>query len=275
MTAPPRYAPYPRHVSPQSFSDDDLWEVSASDRVGPPLVDHRRRKIVMAVLLLTIGGKGAWTWLQDPAGWKDWVTTQSALLAPALERSLSAASKRDQAGSPANQPQAPTTAPSAGTQEAQAPSAPPPAQIASAIAPAEPVESGPPQAIDDPEDAPQPLPPPPAPTNPLEARALAAGLHPGISRVVLGKLTPADFENASAAIRKALAEVADDGTLVWPAQRQPEQALFKVHFVRGAATSDCRRYVVGISKDGWLTTALPMERCGLRPPKGSGKSQRG
>jgi hypothetical protein len=41
--------------------------------------------------------------------------------------------------------------------------------------------------------------------------------------------------------------------------------------VQGAAPA-CRRYVVTITKDGWLTTALPMEKCGatqagrVKPP---------
>jgi hypothetical protein len=47
---------------------------------------------------------------------------------------------------------------------------------------------------------------------------------------------------------------------VWPRQRKPEHALFRVRFVQGAAPG-CRRYVVTITKDGWLTTALPMEKC--------------
>jgi hypothetical protein len=37
--------------------------------------------------------------------------------------------------------------------------------------------------------------------------------------------------------------------------------LFQVRFVAGAAPG-CRRYVVTVTKDGWLTTALPMEKCG-------------
>ena len=47
-------------------------------------------------------------------------------------------------------------------------------------------------------------------------------------------------------------------------QRKAEEALFKVRFVPGAPAG-CRRYVVTVTKDGWLTTALPMEKCGPQP----------
>jgi hypothetical protein len=123
----------------------------------------------------------------------------------------------------------------------------------------------PPAAPEAGEAAAQPLPPPVAdPADPYQTRALAAGLHPGLSRVLLTRLSPADYRNAGIAIKTALAETPDDGVFVFPPQRTPELALFNVRFVQGAA-SGCRRYVVTITKDGWLTTALPMEKCGLRP----------
>jgi hypothetical protein len=116
--------------------------------------------------------------------------------------------------------------------------------------------------------APAPLPPaarayqpPDLPSDPMLRRAAAAGLHYGLSRAVLSRLSAADFENAAVAIRKAITQTPDEGYLVWPPQRSPRQALFRIHFVAGAAP-DCRRYVVTITKDGWSTTALPMERCG-------------
>ena len=89
------------------------------------------------------------------------------------------------------------------------------------------------------------------------------GLHPDISRALLTRLSPADFRNAGAAIDNAVAQTPDAGTFVWPRQRRPEQALFQVRFVPGAAP-DCRRYVVTVTKDRWSTTALPMERCGAK-----------
>jgi len=269
--APARSSPHARPTySPYSYADDDpLLEVTASDRVGPPPRNLRRRNVVLGALVAGLGAAAVWTWAQDRDGWNAWATLQVAALAPSLERSLAAAGKRETGAAPTAQPaplaplEAAPPSPSNRLAE-QTPMGPAAAVIANAV---------PRGAVPDaePEEAPQALPPPPTPTDPLQARALAAGLHPTISRVVLAKLTATDFDNAAAAIRKAIAEVADDGSLVWPAQRRPEQALFKVHFVAGAATPDCRRYVVAISKDGWLTTALPMERCGVR----LSKAQRG
>jgi hypothetical protein len=81
-------------------------------------------------------------------------------------------------------------------------------------------------------------------------------------------MSDADFKNARLAIDKAIAETADSDTLVWPKQRVPKLALFNVHFVAGAP-ADCRRYVVVVTKDGWSTTAQPMERCGVRRAQSS------
>jgi hypothetical protein len=58
-----------------------------------------------------------------------------------------------------------------------------------------------------------------------------------------------------------VAKTPDNDVFVWPKQRKPELALFRVHFVPGAAPT-CRRYVVTVTKDGWSTTAPPMEKCG-------------
>lgn len=105
-------------------------------------------------------------------------------------------------------------------------------------------------------------------TDPLQKRAVAAGLHPDLSRVLLARLSPTDFRNAGVAIQTAVAETPDDGVFVWPRERKPELALFQVRFVAGAAP-DCRRYVVSVTKDGWLTTALPMEKCATQPGRGA------
>jgi hypothetical protein len=92
-------------------------------------------------------------------------------------------------------------------------------------------------------------------------RAAAVGLHPDLSRVLLERLSRADYRNAGIAIQTALAETPDSAVFVWPRQRKPELALFQVRFVAGAAPG-CRRYVVTVTKDAWLTTAMPMEKCG-------------
>ena len=102
------------------------------------------------------------------------------------------------------------------------------------------------------------------PTNdPHRKRAEAVGLHPDISVALLKRLSDADFKAAASAIRKALTELGDDGSLVWPQKPMPSAALFRISFVPGAAP-DCRRYIVAIAKDGWQTTALPMETCGVK-----------
>jgi hypothetical protein len=101
------------------------------------------------------------------------------------------------------------------------------------------------------------------PSDPYQRRAEAVGLHPQLSRVLLARLTPADYRNAGIAIATAISQTPDQGVLVWPRQRTPEQALFQVRFVAGAAPG-CRRYVVSVTKDGWLTTAPPMEKCGTQ-----------
>ena len=103
---------------------------------------------------------------------------------------------------------------------------------------------------------------------------MAVGLHPDLSRVLLKRLTPADYSNAGIAIQTALAETPDNAVYVWPRQRKPELALFEVHFVRGVS-ADCRRYVVTITKDGWLTTALPLEKCGIKAVPAQKTSARG
>lgn len=142
------------------------------------------------------------------------------------------------------------------------PAAGPAARTTAAAAPApEPPDEAPPE----PAAAPAPLPPPTVDrADPFQVKAAAVGLHPGLSRVLLSRLSSADYRNAGTAIQTALAETPDSAVLVFPRQRTPELALFQVKFVQGAAPS-CRRYVVTVTKDGWSTTALPMEKCGLKP----------
>ncbi|MBS0270330.1 MAG: hypothetical protein JSS54_15325 [Proteobacteria bacterium] len=104
---------------------------------------------------------------------------------------------------------------------------------------------------------------PATPADPYRKRAEAAGLHPDLSHVLLARLTAADYRNAAFAIDKALKTVPDDGAFEWPRNRKNGNAVFNIHFVAGAG-NDCRRYVVTVTKDRWTTTALPMERCGVK-----------
>lgn len=124
-------------------------------------------------------------------------------------------------------------------------------------------EPAPPASGDDAASRPDPLPPPPVDeSDPYQKRALAAGLHPGLSRAVLQRMSDEDYRNARQAVEKAIASLREGKKLVWPERRAPERALFTVHFVRGAS-DDCRRYVITVTMDRWTTTALPMERCGV------------
>ena len=95
----------------------------------------------------------------------------------------------------------------------------------------------------------------------LQVRAESVGLHSALSPVLLSRLSKTDFRNAGYAIRTALAKTPDDKTFKWPRRSKAGMAIFEVRFVPGAAQG-CRRYVVTIEKDRWLTTALPLEKCG-------------
>lgn len=144
-------------------------------------------------------------------------------------------------------------APQASDPSAPAASAPIVPLTTASIAPEAPVVEAPPAA---------PLPVAVADAaDPLQKRAAAAGLSPDLSRVLLAQLTEADYRNARIAVDKAVAGTSDTDVFVWPRQRKPSLAMFEVHFVPGAAPH-CRRYVVTITKSGWLTTAAPMEKCG-------------
>jgi hypothetical protein len=214
------------------------------------------------LLLILLGG--GWALLGDQASWSGWLQTVTTAVSSAMERLEPGptASAPGPKYSPANtgsttkpaalDPPPPIWQAPASSRAVPAADAAPPATTA-ALAPAAAEQPAP------------PLPPPIIdPADPHQARAVAVGLHPELSRVLLARLSPDDYRNAGIAIQRAVAETPDSGVFVWPRQRKPELALFQVRFVAGAAP-DCRRYVVSITKDGWLTTALPMERCGPQP----------
>jgi hypothetical protein len=241
-----------------------LEELLPGERAGPPLPRTRRRTLLRGVVLLTVLG-GGWALLGDQETRSRWLPAVTAALSSAMDRKLPgsgdlAASapvifptpKPVPADPPPLAPVPPVSRePDATPGAAEKSQAPP--LVTATIPPAAAGSNAPPAA---------PLPPPIAdPADPYQVRAAAVGLHPGLSRVLLARLTPTDYRNAGIAIRTALAETADDAVFIWPRQRKPELALFHVRFVPGAAP-DCRRYVVTVTKDGWLTTALPMERCG-------------
>src|SRR5262245_40874649 len=229
-------------------------ELIAGERVGPPLSRTGRKAMLRGLLLLILLG-GGWALLGDQATWSGWLQTVTAAVSSAMERMAPGPVGPTAKPAPFDPlppiPQAP--APSRTAPPADAAATPAPPVTTAAVTPAAAEQPG------------LPLPPPIIdPTDPHQARAVAVGLHPELSRVLLARLSPDDYRNAGIAIQRAVAETPDNGVFVWPRQRKPELALFQVRFVAGAAP-DCRRYVVSITKDGWLTTALPMERCGPQP----------
>ncbi len=251
----------------------DFIDLDPGERICAPggLSPTRRtlRKLVMTSLLLA----GVWVYLKTPDAWKSWLAAEADWLltmdvpAPSVSQSQPA-SRQEPAGThdPLAEPPPVATEPFAEvTEVAETPGA-----AAGTLLSAEPVapqaELGVPLPVEA-MPAPQPLPPPTVDqSDPLQKRAAASGLHPGISKAVLTRLSDTDFRNAAAAIKAALAQTPDGGLYTWPTNASGAKlALFEVRFVEGAATG-CRRYVVVVTKDRWSTTAAPMETCGVKAP---------
>lgn len=231
-------------------SDHKLSTLSPGERISPTSSRKSDGSALRGIALLVVVLAGGWALIGDRAALGEWVRLVASSLqappAPPLprENALDAPLASSAAASDLMPMLVATDVPPAPVVAAVAVVAPTPSE-ASAVT----------------SDAVVPLPPPVAnPSDPYETRALAAGLHPGLSRVLLTRLTDTDYRNAATAIQKAIAETPDSGVFIWPRQRKPELALFRVGFVPGAAPH-CRRYVVIVTKDGWSTTALPMERC--------------
>lgn len=220
------------------------WQVQPDERIGPePAARRKEGVLAFAIAALILIGTGM-------ALLDDRVRAPEMVNVPAGTRS---------AASPPAEPPAP--GPAVPELPRSAVQAVPDPGGARESDPADP--TGP--TADTAEDTgpPEPLPPPPVnKDDPYQIKALAAGLHPGLSRVLLMRLTPEDYRNAGIAVRTALTETKDGDAHIWPKQPAPGLAQFRVHFVRGAV--DCRRYVVTVNLDRWATTALPMEKCGAR-----------
>jgi hypothetical protein len=236
--------------------------------IGPRRAKRRLRKALNGAVMLAALGAG-WQVMRDPVAFEyaQSLSSTAVKAASAIFASRSAEPTTPLVTAP------PPVEPLASNDVVEAPAA-------AALAAAAPVpEQAPamnavaaPEAVAGSSEAdatPAPLAPPKIdPADPYQKRAVAVGLHPDLSRVLLSKLTPADYKNASIAIKTALAETPDSDKFVWPKKSKADLALFEVHFVRGSA-SDCRRYVVTVTKDGWLTTALPMEKCGINKSRAS------
>lgn len=259
-----------------ALQPDRYTELFAGEPIHAP---PRRRGSSMAGALAMVLALStvAWGLYQTESWWRPW-------LGPALEAAYAAIDQALRASAP----QAPTATlgtlgpsplePLASRQIEPAPGdaagvSVPPTATAATHAPAPATHSIAPEdgdadkrarSLADEEQAAEPLPPPQIdPADPYQKRALAAGLHPQLSRALLSRLTETDYRNARAAIDKAVSTTPDGEKLTWPVQREPRHASFQVHFVPGAAP-DCRRYVVTVTREGWSTTALPMERCGVK-----------
>lgn len=260
MPAPPpplhlssQFGPYGVFVAP---AGEAVPSLHAGERVGGP-PPRRRRRLLRRLLLLGLAGAGGAVLIAErrddvsallslaTAAWHDPQPRRQVAAAPedaklseplpVLDREVASAPVVH--GDPAPQVSAP---------DETAPVSRP-----SAAAP----ETG---------AAPERLPAVVAdPKDPLQQKALAAGLHPDLSRALLTRLTAEDFRNAAHAVQAVLATQAPATPVVWPRQRTPQRPQFKARLVAGAP-SECRRYVVQIAIDGWETTARPMERCNAR-----------
>jgi hypothetical protein len=258
-----------------SFAHDDLIP---GERIGRPLAGRGGKALIRAMLFLLLIGAGAWSVVGEPAPWLRWLPGEGATLSRLIDRirlalappaepgaaTAAPRSRRDAEAKPAPLeplPSSPVIAAARPLAAALPAPAPEPVPLTTAALP-DPASPSPPG---------EPLGPPKVdPSKPDQVRAAAVGLHPELSPVLLARLSPTDYRNAGYAITTAVKETADTGVFVWPRQRKPELALFRVRFVAGAAPG-CRRYVVTVVKDGWLTTAMPMEKCSA----GSALARRG
>lgn len=244
-------------------------ELHAGERFSPT---PRRRlgTMLSAAITITLLSTVGWGLYRTHDIWQPWATAAYDAASAALERTNPSRADVKPPGDPQQVASAETALQATTTlaardvadapgREAGAPqpaASPPDTTSPAATAPAEADPS-----IGGPDAPPVPLPKIAEPTDPLQKRAFAIGLHPDLSRTLLNRLSDADYRNAGIAIRTALAAPSEDEVVIWPRQDRPNLARFEIRFVRGAP-ADCRRYVVTITKDRWATTAHPMEKCG-------------
>ena len=241
-------------------ASSDLGDFFPGERIGAPLYGRARRirrRLGIAAILAISGGWAMWGDQNALPQWPSWAPSPSGMIATITDAFTA-------------KPQVPSPP---ATQTAAAQPALPPLSSSETTAATDATAKLLPAALTPPASAIKgtdvqkavPYQPPTAEKlDPFQERAAAAGLHPDLSRVVLTQLSQADYRNAGIAIQTALDKTPDDDAYIWPRQRKADLAQFRVHFASGAE-ADCRRYIVTISKDGWLTTALPMEKCGIKP----------
>ena len=257
MTAPTWHSTPDARDYDDIDSDDNYVtpELLAGERIGEPLPKTGRRRLLRRSAAAALAAGGGWAYWTEQVSVPPWLTDAvsgaiSTAMKPAPARVERKVSEPDAPLAREVVKPLPTVevAATPGTDPAAAPTAPATADAAESRGA-------------------EPLPPPKADkADPYAQRAAAVGLHPDLSRVLLEKMTAADYKNAGIAIKTALAEIPDSEVYTWPVYNSPKErkldaALFEVRFVAGAPNG-CRRYVVAVSKDGWLTTALPLEKCG-------------
>jgi hypothetical protein len=258
----------------RALAFDHADEFYPGEPIAGPVRQRSRVRTFSYFVMLGIAG---WGMVQTSAVWRPWLDTGVAIVSAELERrkvtDLAAVTTTATTPPPATAPLEPLSmakdvAEVAGT-ALNPPGAEPVAQPGASDATASP--AAPDAAIETPpqNSQPAPLPEPQIdPGDPYQKRAAAIGLHPQLSRALLASFSDTDYRNAATAIRKALAEAADADKFIWPRQANAERAVFQVHFVTGDRP-DCRRYIVTVLMNGWTTTASPMEKCGVTPPKRS------
>lgn len=269
MAKPARYAKLSPYGDDPRDLDQDVHDISltAGER-SVPLPRGSAGRSLRLIALLLIAVAGGWAYFGDPSTWPGRIEREWAAFNAGAERQPAAPAPTAVAQPAVEPPSLPTQTSSIATSAMQqlpvamvekpaiVPETPPAKSTTSDTATEQPpVEKAPPEPL-----------PEVVATEPYQRRAVAAGLHPELSRALLEKLTTADYRNASQAIRTALAETPDSEVYTWPQQPKRGLAVFQVRFVEGAP-ADCRRYVVAIGKDGWSTTALPMEKCGIKPKR--------
>lgn len=252
-------------------------ELESGDRICAPLEEPRGSTFWPAALVIAVALTAGWVIAQFPAATQAVHATASALVMGNAPPTAIAEQAATEVAAPTPPPLDVATTDVATTDVAAAPGATAGEAVASvehdvtadAVASPEPsTEAANATAPNDANAPVEPLPKPVAdPKDPNQKRALAAGLHPDVSKALLARMTATDYSNARNAVQKALLQTADGSVLSWPrADVKSGAAFFEVKFVAGAAPG-CRRYVVIITKDRWSTTAPPMEKCGDELPK--------
>ncbi len=265
------------------YADDPCAPVEfyAGDPVCPSTQIRRRRPVLRKLVIATLLIGSGYAWLNAPADLRQdivsFVKTSAGELMVAINERRTATAKplakqHQTAAAPPPITETKEIAPIPGEMAGEAVDVPAPEEVGEEES-AETTEADSDEAAAVVEEDPEPLPPPKVdPKDPYQKRAVAVGLHPDLSRAVLSRLTDADYRNAGIAIKRALAETPDTKTFTWPNKSAGGSlALFEVSFVRGSAP-DCRRYVVVVTKNRWSSTALPMEKCGLKPPRVAAKA---